>query len=52
MLVNVSPNPGAQVMAAGVVDADGTHVSVRMCNSGSTPVRWDQAPAVTVIELP
>ncbi len=52
VLVNVSPNPAAQVMATGVVEGDGTRVAVRMCNTGATPVRWEVAPVITVTALP
>ncbi len=52
VLVNVSPNPSAQVTATGVVEGDGTRVAVRLCNTGSNPVRWEQAPIVTITELP
>ena len=52
LLVNLSPNPGAQVMAAGAVESGGAQVAIRVCNSGSTPLRWTTPPQVTVTELP
>ena len=52
LLVNLSPNPGAQVMASGSVESGGTQVAVRLCNSGDTPLRWATPPAVTVTQLP
>lgn len=52
LIVNLSPNPGAQVSAAAAIGAGGTHAFVRLCNTGSEPLRWEAAPVVTLTQLP
>ncbi len=52
LIVNLSPNPGAQVVASAAIGAGGTHASVRLCNTGSEPLRWEAAPVVTLTQLP
>ena len=52
LVANLQPNPGAQVIAAAAVERDGAHVTVRLCNTGSTPVRWETPPDITLTELP
>ncbi len=50
LLANVSPNPRAQVSATAVAEPGG--VTVRVCNTGDTPVRWDGPTLVTLTQLP
>ncbi len=52
LIVNLSPNPGAQVSASAAIGSGGNHVSVRLCNTGSDPLRWEAAPVVTLTQLP
>ncbi len=52
LIVNVQPNPGALVMASASVGQAGEQVTVRLCNTGGEPVRWTDAPMVTLTQLP
>ncbi len=52
LVTNVAPNPGAQVTATVAVEGNGSRVSVRLCNTGSMPVRWELPPTVVVTQLP
>ncbi len=52
LVANLAPNPGAQVTATAAVEADGARVAVRLCNTGSEPVRWVTPPLVTLTQLP
>ncbi len=52
LLVNLSPNPAAQVTATGAVEAAGNRVVVRLCNTGADPVHWELPPEITVTQLP
>jgi hypothetical protein len=52
LIVNLQPNPEAMVTATGAIGSDGSHVSVRLCNTGSTPVRWTGPTVVTLTQLP
>ncbi len=52
LIVNLAPNPGAQIAATGVVESDGARIAVRLCNTGNTPVQWETPPMVTLTQLP
>ena len=52
LLVSVGPNPGAAVVGSAAIAADRTKLTVRLCNTSDGPVRWVQAPVVTVTQLP
>ncbi|RRA48938.1 hypothetical protein D1Y84_12285 [Acidipila sp. EB88] len=52
LVVNIVPNPGAQVMASAAVEGDGTSMTVRVCNTGTAPARWTDPPLITVTQLP
>ncbi len=52
LITNLLPNPGAQVTATSVVERDGSGVTVRLCNTGGTAVRWETPPDITVTQLP
>lgn len=50
LVANLSPNPQAQVSATAAAQPGG--VTVRVCNTGGTAVRWDGPTLVTLTELP
>jgi hypothetical protein len=52
LIVNLNPNPGAFVTATAAITGDGTHADLRLCNTGSAPVRWETPPFVILTQLP
>ena len=52
LITNLMPNPGAQVMATSAIGSGGTSMTVRLCNTGSTLVRWETPPEITLTQLP
>ena len=52
LIVNLSPNPGASVMAAAAITGSGTQADLRLCNAGDTPVHWAAPPLVILTQLP
>ena len=52
LVTNLSPNPGAQVSTTAAVGGDGSALTVRVCNTGNTPVRWELPPQIVLTQLP
>ena len=51
LIVNVSPNPAAQVMATGVVQGNGDSLAVRLCNTGGSSAVFSSAPTIVFTQL-
>ncbi len=52
IVASLAPNPHALVTATAAAEGDGTHIAVRLCNTGAEPVRWEQPVLVTLTQLP
>ncbi len=52
LIANLAPNPGAVVTSTAAIDGDGARVTVRLCNTGAEPVRWELPPQITLTQLP